>query len=437
MKKVQPFMSQKLQPLAVKIAANKVLIAIRDGVHLGMPLLYIGSFLLIVQKFPLSSWLTWLTQTGIASYLTQGIAASFGIMGFVACFGIAQSYAVQWKRDGIFAGLLALSSYIILTPSLLAVSPHSLTPLALSNLGSSGFLIALFVGLISSILFCLIFAHPLAIRLPKTLPKAVPNGLRFLFPGVFIVLFWLAVAALIQHFQLSNRAIHPFLFTLLNAPLHFLGNSLLGTLLIVCCNSACWFLGLNGRNLLNSLLLPLWLMNADANRLVYQEHAHETLPHLVTPAFIDHFVFIGGGGATLGLVLVLALLTLRPATSELTKTLSSLSFVPSLFNSNETVLFGLPVVLNLSLAVPFFLAPLVNALISYTAMASGLVQQTIGAVLPLSTPPLLSGFFATGGHLSGALLQALCLLLDALLYWPFYARLHKQQQREEALANAA
>lgn len=95
-----------------------------------------------------------------------------------------------------------------------------------------------------------------------------------------------------------------------------------------------------------------------------------------------------------------------------------------IFNINEPTLFGLPVVLNVRLIIPFVLAPMINATITYFAMSSGLVHLTNGTAMPWTIPPIISGFLATG-HYSGSLVQIVCIIIDILLYYPFYRAMEK------------
>lgn len=110
--------------------------------------------------------------------------------------------------------------------------------------------------------------------------------------------------ALLASLKLPN--LHAVAQTVLGKPLGLLGNNLFGLMILVALNSSFWFVGLHGGNVVNAVMKPLWLSNLDANKVAYQ--AGEKLPHIFTSVFMDNFVFIGGGGATIGLVLALGYL---------------------------------------------------------------------------------------------------------------------------------
>ena len=78
------------------------------------------------------------------------------------------------------------------------------------------------------------------------------------------------------------------------------------------------------------------------------------------------------------------------------KTVGKLGIAPGLFNINEPVMFGLPVVLNPLLMIPFILAPLATATIAYFATMAGLVRPVVVNVIWVM-PTIISGFLATAG----------------------------------------
>lgn len=109
MANVTQLLEEKMLPVAAKISSNKVLISIRDGITLAMPLIIVGSLFMVISSFPVEAWTTWLTNTGISSYLGKITDGSFNIMALVAAFGVANSYAKQQNVDGVSAGVISLS----------------------------------------------------------------------------------------------------------------------------------------------------------------------------------------------------------------------------------------------------------------------------------------------------------------------------------------
>ncbi|SCJ89477.1 PTS system oligo-beta-mannoside-specific EIIC component [uncultured Clostridium sp.] len=423
MKNVNGFLEEKLLPVAAKLGNNKILISIRDGITLSMPLIIIGSLFLVIASFPIEAWTNWLTEIGVDGYLWKGVDSSFGLMGLIASFGIANSLARQYKVDGVSAGIISLSSFIVVTP-------FGEGGIPVGFMGSKGLFVAMVLGIVSALIFQWFINHNIRIKLPDAVPPAVASSFSALIPGAVIITLWLVVFGILDKAGIGN--IHDLLGKVLGGPLGLLGNNIFGTVIAVLLNSAFWFVGIHGGNVVGSIMNPIWLMNSDANRLVFQADKLAELPHIITAQFMDNFVFMGGGGATIGLVIVIAIMARRRKASQITKTMAPLTLTPGLFNINEPAMFGLPVVMNISLLVPFILAPVANAIICYFAMSTGLVAKTTGIAVSWTMPPIISGFLTTGGHVSGAVLQIVCILVDIAIYWGFYRTVEKQNLALEA-----
>lgn len=419
---MKDFLESKLMPIASKMARNKVLIAIRDGITLAMPLIIIGSLFMVIASFPIPGWEAWLGDIGVSSYLWKGVDSSFGLMGLVAAFGIARSFSNQHGADGVGSGVISVSSFIMVTPF---VSGETGSGITTDLMGASGIFVAIIVALFSAAIFNWFVANNIQIKMPDGVPPAVTQSFAALLPGAAIITLWLVVYGALDALGLPNM--HQIMQTVLGGPLSLLGSNIYGTMIVVGLNSLFWFVGLHGGNTINQLFSPTWLANLDAN--VAARQAGEALPHIITSPFIDNFVFIGGGGATIGLVIVVAMVARRKHASKRSKILSPITLTPGLFNINEPTMFGLPVVLNVTLLLPFVLAPMVNALIAYTAMASGIVPLTYVAA-SWTMPPIISGFLATGS-IRGSLLQVVIIILDILLYLPFYSTLEKTFLKDE------
>ncbi|GAB2027846.1 PTS cellobiose transporter subunit IIC [Lactovum odontotermitis] len=425
------FINEKVMPIAEKIASNKVLIAIRNGITLAMPLLIVGSCFLIISSFPIAAWTKFLADNGLDVLLGKGVNATFGMVGLIAAFGIANALAVEYKKDGLSAGVIALGSFLVMTPNILNKTLGEGIPVA--YMGAKGLFVAMLVGIFSAYIFVWFIKHNIQIKLPDTVPPAVSRSFSALIPGAAIVTLWLIIYGILQKTNIASGNIHDLLMKLLEKPLGLVGGTLGGTVISIVLVSLFWFVGIHGANVVNSVISPIWLMNTDANRLAYK--AGKALPHIITQPFIDNFVYMGGGGATLGLVIAISITALRKNSSKLTKTLAPLTLTPGIFNINEPAMFGLPIVLNFTLLIPFILSPVINAVVTYFSMSLGLVHGTVGTVIPWTMPPILSGFLATGGHISGAIVQIICLILDILVYLPFFRMVELQNRKDEMAEN--
>ncbi|ETC91213.1 PTS cellobiose transporter subunit IIC [Enterococcus faecalis PF3] len=369
MNKINTYLEQKMLPIAGKLSSNKFLVAIRDGITLTMPLIIIGSLFMVIASFPVPGWETWLGDVGVSGYLWKGVDSSFGLIGLVASFGIAHSLTKQYGVDGVSSGIISLSTFITVTPFL---SSDAGAGMPTGYMAAKGLFVAIILGLINGYVYQWFINKNIQIKLPDTVPSAVAKSFSAIIPGAVLITFWLIIFGLLDTFSLPN--IHDIAQVVLGKPLGLLGSNIFGTIIVVALNSLFWFIGIHGGNVINSVMQPIWIANLDANREAYQ--AGQSLPHIFTVAFMDNFVYIGGGGATIGLVLVMGYLARKKKTSKQTKVLAPITVVPGLFNINEPTMFGLPVVLNVMLLVPFILAPIVNVVVAYSAMITGLVPLT-------------------------------------------------------------
>ena len=429
------FVNKHIMPVAAKIGSFKPLIAVRDGIAMAMPLIIVGSLFMIINAFPAPGWTDWLNKTAvhgtsIAQILGKITNGSFGIMGLIAAFGIAWSYANQHKTDGVSAGIISASVFFILTSSIMSGDKVPVEGFPYAYLGSRGLFVAIIFGLISGWIFQWFINHNIQIKMPATVPPAVSKSFSALIPGAVIIAIAGCVYWLFTWAGWGN--IHDVIMNILAKPLGALGDTLGGTIVSIILLSLFWFVGIHGGNVVNTAMQPIWLMQTDANRVLNQA-GHLDLAHgghIITQPFIDNFVYMGGGGATIGLVLCIGYLVWRKRASKQNQVLAPLTIVPGLFNINEPTMFGLPVVMNLLLIIPFMIAPIVNAITTYLAMNFGLVPLCNGTVIPWTMPPIISGFLATGS-IAGSILQIINIILDILIYLPFISALNKRQIVEE------
>lgn len=413
-------MLERIEMIAGRIGNQRHLRALRDGIVLGMPLIIIGSFFLILGNLPIPGYVDMLSDAGISPILNKIVDGSFGIMGLVASFGIARSLANDYRVDGTSAGIISLSSFLIVTPNVVSDAGSGIP---YTYVGSNGLFVAIIIALISAEIFRFFVQKDFIIKMPEGVPPAVGKSFAALLPGFMVIATWSLVYLLLEIADIGN--IHEILTNTLGRPLSAIGGTIWGTLMIVLLNSSFWFVGVHGANTVNPVISPIWLQNTDANRLAFQ--AGESLPNIITNEFMMNFVWIGGGGATIGLVIALFLFS----RSKKNKALGRLTIAPGLFNINEPALFGLPIVLNFKLLIPFILAPIATAVITYIGMSTGLVARPAGIVVPWTMPPIISGYLATGGKISGAVIQVITVAVSTLIYYPFIRAADRTALEEE------
>ncbi|AEB76841.1 phosphotransferase system, cellobiose-specific component IIC [Clostridium botulinum BKT015925] len=409
MKKIMGFLENYLVPIGQSISNQRHLKALREGIMIAVPLILLGSLFVLIGSFPIAGWSEWLnSHGGLADLFNKASNASFGIFGLVTAFGVAYRLAQSYDVDGPTTGVISLSSFLLMTPDLLAEKAKGIP---YGFMGGKGIFAAIIIAFITTEIYKWFIKKDIVIKMPSSVPEVVGRSFAALIPGFVILLMWLAIY---KGLSLSEfKDIHALLGVIIGKPLGLIAGTLGGTFVAVFLNSIFWFAGVNGGQVVNTVMNPIWLDYTNQNLAATQ--AATALPHIITQPFIDLFVYMGGGGATIGLALCLLFFS----KSKEYKLLGKISGIPALFNINTAILFTFPTVLNPIMIIPFILNPIINATITYFAMSLGLVAKTTGVVLPWTTPPIFGGFLSTG-HWSGALLQLILVFVSFVIYYPFF-----------------
>ncbi|MBV7390611.1 PTS cellobiose transporter subunit IIC [Enterococcus sp. ALS3] len=430
MQKFLGWLERVLTPMAKVIGENKYLVAIRDGFLLSTPLLIVGSVFLLLANFPLPNWDTWMSNIlgdNWAIMMSVPASASFDVMTILAVVGIAYSLGRQFKVDAMQAGIIALVSFFILTPYTTLFTPenstavYEVTSLPLKWMGSSGLFLGMIVALISTRLFVFILNKGWTIKMPEGVPPTVVKSFEALIPSFVVVFIMFIINWLVSLTSFGN--LQDVIFQFLQTPLLSLGNTLGAMIIAYIFLHFFWFFGINGSSVVGAVFNPVLRALSVENLQAFKD-GHE-IPNIITGQFQDMFATFGGAGSTLSLILVMVIF----CKSQRIKKLSQLSLVPGIFGINEPIIFGLPIVLNPLILIPFALVPTINIIISYFAMDWGLVPLTNGIQLPWTTPPIISGFLVSGWQ--GAVLQALLFVLGMFIYYPFIKVMDDQYLREE------
>ncbi|MDB2085189.1 MAG: PTS cellobiose transporter subunit IIC [Clostridium sp.] len=414
-------------PLAEKIGKNKYLISIRDGFLLTTPLLIIGSFFLLIANFPINNWTEfWARFFGEnwTAYMAKPTSATFDIMAILAVVGIAYSFSRELNVDKLSGAAVAVVSWFILMPYKVTDGSVTLNGIPLDWVGSKGIFIGIITAFVSVHIYAWVIKKGWIIKMPKGVPPAVTQSFAALVPSAVVLGVFFLVNSLLALTPYDNA--FNFIFKFLQQPLLVLGNTLGAVLVAMGFQHFFWFFGINGGSIVGSIMQPILTPLSMENLSAFQ--AGNPLPNVINQQFYDLFTTFGGAGSTLSMLIAMIIV----CRSQRIKNLSKISVVPALFGINEPVIFGLPVVLNPTILIPFLLTPLINILISYFSMVSGLVPFTSGVSMPWTTPVIISGFLTTGWR--GALLQLILVILGVFIYMPFVKMMDKQYKKEELQA---
>lgn len=433
MEKFTHLLENKFMPVAGKVSNNKYLSAIKDGMVITLPFVIAGSVFLILGNLPIPALSEFYQQnpTGqlIAKWLSYPVAVTFDLIGIIACIGISSKLSSRYNLDQITSIILSIISFLLVTPFEIVVQHVSAGEIVvggipLARMGSRGLFVAIIVSIMTVEIVNYIVKKDFVIKMPDSVPPTVSKSFAALIPGFIVILISLFIRI---GFELSPfENIHNVVEVILTKPLTAIGGSFFGFVILSLANNLLWSVGIHGSNLVTGgIASPALYALMDENRLAVS--AGEPLPNVVTMQFFDVFHNTGGSGATFALAFMLLFF----AKSKQLKEIGKLAIGPAFFNINEPILFGLPIVMNPILIIPFILAPLISGAATYFAMYVGLVAKTAGIVIPWTTPPFLAGFLATGGHLSGALMQVVNFIITAAIYYPFFKLWDDQKVKEE------
>lgn len=437
MNKFLEFLENKFMPFAGKLAAQRHLGALKDGIILAMPMIIIGSVFLILGFLPIPGYADFMASVFGPNWLakiTYPTDATFNMMGLIAAFGIAYRLAERYGIDAITSGVISLCAFLLATPFNVPFTPEGATtavavggaiPVAL--MGSKGLFVAILIALFSTEVYNFIVKKDIVIKMPDGVPPAVSKSFVALIPGFIVITIIFIIRLIIEYFGINS--IHDVVQLVLGGPLGVLGGSLIGSIVAYGLIMMLWSAGLHGTNIVGGVLNPVWLMATEENQLAFR--AGEELPNILTAQFFEVFVNIGGTGATFGLMLLM----LFWAKSRQMKQLGKLSAGPGTFMINEPIIFGTPIVMNPLLIIPFFLTPLVLIVVTYYSMKLGLVAKPAGIAIPWTTPPIIGGYLATGGKISGAIMQLVNIVIAFTIYFPFFRMWDKMKKAEETGLN--
>ena len=415
------FLEEKFLPIAATLSQNRYLMSIRDGLVLSLPLMIVGSMVIVVAELPVDAYQNLMVSIfgDNWKWWNWGVifASTMGIVALIAAIGVAYALAKSHDKTPLPAAAMSLSGYFILLHQMEG-GGYGTTYFA-----ARGLFTAMIVAVVTAEIYNFVINKKWVITLPEQVPPAISAQFTALIPAAFTTLLWVVVRFIFM--QTEFVTFNDFIFQVLQTPLLAVGTGAVGTFVAVFFNSAFWFVGIHGAQIVGSVMNPIWQAATQANLLAYQ--AGTDLPYIVTAEFISNLIYLGGSGATLSLAFIMSFL----AKSKQIQYIGRLSIAPGIFNINETVTFGLPIIMNPMMMIPFFVAPLAIAALSYFSISLGLVGRLPGLVAPWTMPAILSGFYIGGGDVRVVLLQVVNFVVTGLIYYPFIMTWDKKKYEEE------
>ncbi|TZE81286.1 PTS sugar transporter subunit IIC [Calorimonas adulescens] len=414
-----------LLPIGGALGNQRHLKAMRDGLIYAIPFTIMGGLVLIVGNPPIGenvtesniflkimvAWRDWAAAN--SAVINMPYSMTMGIMALFVAIGVAYNLARSYKMDTLSASTISAATFLIVA------APIKDGNIPANYIDAKGIFTAIIVGLVTVEITRFLKSNNITIKMPEGVPPAVSSSFDALIPLAVNVLVFYFISLIVQNLsgmiipQAIMTALTPAVKAVDSAPAIFIFSTI---------SQLFWFIGIHGAALVGAILDPFKLANVAANAEAYM--TYQPLPHIFTDTFWAYYITLGGSGATLGLTL----LYLRSKSKQL-NAIGKVAILPALFNINEPIIFGTPMVLNPIMLIPFVFVQGINGVISYYVVKIGLVNASFASV-PWTTPAPIGAFLATMDWRAIILVFAL-LILDMVLYYPFFKIYEKQLIEQE------
>lgn len=426
---------QFLNAIAYKVNSIKYIIAIKNAFTLLLPIVITGAFATLFSNLVFDAtnglarfeWLSWLETMRPLSQMIN--YATMNMMALGAVFLIGNELANLNDIKGHFPGLLAVISYIAIIPTTLEVLVGETELVEVTNVigsdytGSRGLFLGMLIAIVSIELFTWLGKRDsLKIDMPDTVPANVSRSFSALFPTMLTVIIITVMGFLIN--IITGMHIYDIIYSLVQGPLENIVQGLPGLLVLMFVSQMFWVIGIHGNQMIRPIRDPILLATIAANTEAFEAGAE--IPFIINMPFWDIYMTVGGSGITLGLLIAIFIASKR----EDHRSIAKLSFPPGIFNVNEPLIFGIPIMLNPIMAIPFVISPLVTGAIGYFFTAIGFAAPAV-IMIPWTTPPIISAWMATAGDWGAVVTQIICIVVSTLIYLPFVKAANKEVEVEE------
>ncbi|WP_321387712.1 PTS transporter subunit EIIC [uncultured Enterococcus sp.] len=420
--------------VATKINSLRYIKVIKEAFAALIPVIITGAFgtLFSAMVFDTENGLAQLKPLeflGALKPIANSISyVTLSFLTIYAVFLIGIELAKLNQVKGVFPGIIAVMSYLSVNPTTYEFLFEEKAVIAENVLAkqftdTKGLFLGMFIAILSIELYCWLGKQDkLKLKMPDTVPTNVSASFSALFPTVLTVSAIATLGFAVK--ALTGMYMYDIIYNLVQKPLENVVQGLPGILLLMFIAQVFWVIGIHGNQMVKPVREPLLLAAIAVNTEAFE--AGKEIPNIITMPFWDMYMSMGGSGVTIGLLIAIFLVGKRDDMKEIAK----LSAAPGIFNINEPVIFGMPIMLNPILAIPFILTPLVTGTIGYVATYFGFAAKAV-VMVPWPMPPLVNGYLATAGDFGAVITQFVCIIVSVLIYLPF-VKVSNRQQLETA-----
>ncbi|KLU62500.1 lichenan permease IIC component [Peptococcaceae bacterium CEB3] len=411
--KTSKIIEDKIAPPLIKVSENKYIDAIQKTFVSFMPLLIIGSVFILIAALPIPGWDKIVAP--LSGKLWGAVNSTFGLMSIGIALGVGYYLSSYYHKkdsevDPFSGALITLFCFLSLYP--VGANANGSTFITADNLGSTGIFAAIIVGIITVEIYRILINKRITIKMPEGVPPMVAGAFTALIPGFVAITLWWLVR------QVMNIDI-PVLIMNAFKPLVAAGSSVYAQGAAFLIDRLLWFVGIHGTNVVTSVMEPIWTQMLAQN--VAAVKAALPAPEIVTEPFLNVFVRVS--------FLPLIVLMLRSKVKRY-RTLGKLALPAAVFNIAEPIMYGLPLVLNPLLFIPWIVGYMFVFVFDFVMVAIHLVPVPY-IMVPWTMPGPIAAFLGTGGSVAAAILSTASYVIMGFIWYPFFKALEKRTLREE------
>ena len=405
----------KLSRFGDKVGNNIYLQAISQGGLSALPVIVVGSFASLFAGLPIDAWQNFIHQTGLAGGLGAVVNATTNLLGLLFTYGICKKLSEKMQIKAQITPILAAIVYVILLP--VTVSAEGGAVLSFDYLGSKGMVVGILVSIITCKLYKFVIDKNITIKMPEGTPSYVSDSFLALIPAFVIIIFAMLAAMLVKLTPYDN--VFNLIYSILQIPLtSLMGTSLFANSVLNFLVQASWALGIHP-GYLTGTVGPIMFALDGANQAAYA--AGQQVTNIIGMAFS----YIT---TTAVLYPAIAVSILLFAKSGRLRTVGKVAVAPAFFGISEPLIFGLPIVLNPLILIPWLIAPALNFFVGYVLVSTGLVARAAGVIV-FNVPMIFTGLL--NGSYTISLMEIGLFMLDILLFFQFIKILDKKYFAEE------
>ncbi|MFQ6792953.1 MAG: PTS sugar transporter subunit IIC [Thomasclavelia sp.] len=429
----------KFIDISVRLSNQIHLKSLRDAVGLTMTIPILAGFMTLLNSLILSptGFLSGFVDVNILTKAQEiGTHISNATLGmWTVVLSIAVAYCLSKNKEydePLIAGLVSFCSYIALVPlSISLTGADGETVISASNIltstytGVNGMFTGIFVGLVSTeILLRLSKIEKLHIKMPDSVPPMVSKSFDNMIPFMIVVCMFGIFSFVLN--LLFGKSFNELVVTIIQTPIKGLTTSLPGFLFAMLLFNLLFAFGIHPSGIVGAVIDPILILAITENTEAIQTGLEA--PNIINNTFKSVYGLMGGTGCTICLIIAILLFSKRADY----KAVAKLGLAPGIFNINEPIIFGLPIVMNPIMIIPFVFVTQISYILTYAATVVGLIGKCVVQV-PWTTPPILNAFLSTNGDWRAAIFQVLLIIIGVLIYLPFIKISEKALKRKEQL----